>query len=179
MRIFLLVLAFGTICSTLHAQTSLYDIAIDSSGTNSVINLNTLQGKKILIVNADDSDTSLTAQIRELKQLLLLYKGRLSIVIIPSGSFSGQTNTNTLQQILNARADGNPFIVTGLMSVKGADISMLYQWLTQKSKNGVLDSEVMRPFQKYLINESGRLMGVFSGKLTTSNTALKNAIARQ
>ena len=35
----------------------------------------------------------------------------------------------------------------GKISVKGDDMHELYQWLTQKSKNGVEDSEVSWNFQ--------------------------------
>jgi glutathione peroxidase len=44
------------------------------------------------------------------------------------------------------------------ISVKGDDIHPLYQWLTQKSKNGKLDSEVTWNFQKYLVDENGQLV---------------------
>jgi glutathione peroxidase len=40
---------------------------------------------------------------------------------------------------------------------KGADICALYQFLTQKAKNGLQDSDVEWNFQKYLINENGEL----------------------
>jgi glutathione peroxidase len=34
----------------------------------------------------------------------------------------------------------------------------VYKWLTQKALNGVMDSEVGWNFQKYLIDEQGRLV---------------------
>lgn len=43
------------------------------------------------------------------------------------------------------------------ISVVGADMHPLYQFLTQKSKNGLEDNSVKWNFQKYLINENGRL----------------------
>jgi glutathione peroxidase len=45
------------------------------------------------------------------------------------------------------------------ISVKGDDIHPLYKWLTQKSLNGVMDSEVKWNFNKYLIDENGKLSG--------------------
>jgi glutathione peroxidase len=47
------------------------------------------------------------------------------------------------------------------ISVKGKDMHPLYRWLTSKSANGVLDSEVSWNFQKYLIDENGNLVGYF------------------
>jgi glutathione peroxidase len=43
------------------------------------------------------------------------------------------------------------------ISVKGNDMHPLYQFLTEKIKNGVMDSSVKWNFQKYLINEKGQL----------------------
>ena len=43
--------------------------------------------------------------------------------------------------------------------IKGSDPSPLYQWLTQKSLNGLEDSEVQWNFYKYLIDKEGHLVG--------------------
>ena len=46
------------------------------------------------------------------------------------------------------------------ISVKGDDMHPVYQFLTQKEKNGLKDSEVAWNFQKYLIDENGFLVDV-------------------
>jgi len=51
------------------------------------------------------------------------------------------------------------------VSVKGKDMCDVYQFLTQKSKNGLQDSEVEWNFQKYLINEKGELVKVLSPRV--------------
>jgi glutathione peroxidase len=51
------------------------------------------------------------------------------------------------------------------ISVKGDDMHPLYQWLTSKSQNGVMDSEVKWNFQKYLIDENGKLVDVYYSKV--------------
>ncbi len=43
------------------------------------------------------------------------------------------------------------------ISVKGKDMAPIYQWLTKKANNGVLDSKVKWNFQKYLIGKNGKL----------------------
>ena len=50
------------------------------------------------------------------------------------------------------------------ISVKGNDIDPLYQWLTSKSLNGVVDAEVQWNFQKFMIDEQGQLVGFVSPK---------------
>ena len=41
----------------------------------------------------------------------------------------------------------------------------LYQWLTSKSENGVMDSKVSWNFQKYLIDENGNLVDMVEPKV--------------
>ena len=43
------------------------------------------------------------------------------------------------------------------ISVKGKNMHPLYQFLTEQTKNGVISSRVSWNFQKYLINEDGKL----------------------
>ena len=50
------------------------------------------------------------------------------------------------------------------ISVKGNDMHPLYKWLTSKAENGVMDSEVKWNFQKYLIDEKGKLVDVIYSK---------------
>jgi glutathione peroxidase len=40
----------------------------------------------------------------------------------------------------------------------------VYQFLTQKAKNGLIDSKVEWNFQKYLLNENGELVKVIAPK---------------
>jgi len=54
----------------------------------------------------------------------------------------------------------------GKVSVKGTDICAVYQFLTQKSKNGLQDSNVEWNFQKYLLNEKGELEKVVKPQTT-------------
>jgi glutathione peroxidase len=48
------------------------------------------------------------------------------------------------------------------ISVKGKDIAPLYEWLTSKAENGVMDAPVKWNFQKFMIDENGQLVGVVS-----------------
>ena len=62
------------------------------------------------------------------------------------------------------------------ISVKGSDMHVLYQFLTQKSKNGLKDSEVEWNFQKYLIDEKGYLAAVMSPRVLPNDTSITNWI---
>ena len=60
------------------------------------------------------------------------------------------------------------------ISVKGDDKHQVYQFLTEKSKNGLQDSEVAWNFQKYLIDEKGELAMVIEPRtLPTDPSVVK------
>jgi glutathione peroxidase len=52
----------------------------------------------------------------------------------------------------------------------------VYQFLTQKAKNGLQDSDVEWNFQKYLINENGELAKVISPSVLPTDAEIVNWI---
>jgi glutathione peroxidase len=44
------------------------------------------------------------------------------------------------------------------VSLKGSETHPVFQWLSQKSQNGVADIEITWNFQKFLIDENGQLV---------------------
>ena len=64
------------------------------------------------------------------------------------------------------------------VSVKDADMCEVYKFLTQKSKNGLQDSEVEWNFQKYLINEKGELEKVISPQVLPTDASIVDWIAK-
>lgn len=122
-----------------------------------------LKGKRVMIVNTA-SKCGLTPQYEYLEKLYQQYGGENFVVIgFPANNFMNQ-EPGTDEEIITFCQEnfGVTFPMMSKISVKGNDIHPLYQWLTQKEKNGVMDSEVSWNFQKYLINEQGQLEKVFS-----------------
>ena len=58
------------------------------------------------------------------------------------------------------------FPMAAKISVKGDDMAPIYQWLSQKEKNGVLNAEIKWNFNKFLIDENGRMMYKFESSVT-------------
>jgi len=56
---------------------------------------------------------------------------------------------------------GVSFLITEKVDVKGSNQHPLYKWLTSASQNGSVDSKVNWNFQKYLVDETGRLLEIF------------------
>lgn len=118
------------------------------------------KGKKVMVVNTA-SNCGYTQQYQELQNLYLKLGGtgkNFEIVGVPSNDF-GQQEPGTNQEIKSfcSLKYGVTFPMMSKVSVKGPEMCELYQYLTQLSKNGVLDSTVDWNFQKYLINEDGTL----------------------
>lgn len=122
-----------------------------------------LKGKKMMIVNTA-SKCGLTPQYKDLEALYKKYKEKgLVIVGFPANNFAGQ-EPGSEQEIgaFCAKNYGVTFPMMSKISVQGKDMNEVYQFLTQKSKNGLQDSEVEWNFQKYLIDEKGELCKVLS-----------------
>lgn len=139
------------------------------------VNLADFKGKKILIVNTA-SECGFTPQYEELQKLQEKYPEKLVIIGTPCNQFGGQ-EPGDATQIKNfcQKNYGVSFLMSEKMDVKGPKQHELYRWLTQKNVNGVLDSEVSWNFNKFLVNEEGKLLAYFpstTGPLTSSITAL-------
>jgi glutathione peroxidase len=52
----------------------------------------------------------------------------------------------------------------------------IYQWLTQQRQNGLMDSEVKWNFQKYMIDENGKLVNMASPKESPTGEKIVNWI---
>jgi glutathione peroxidase len=56
---------------------------------------------------------------------------------------------------------GVSFPMAEKIDVKGDNMAPIYAWLTQKEKNGVLDAKIAWNFNKFLIDEEGKLVAYF------------------
>jgi len=152
----LLVLGFAPAM----AQKSFYDFTVVTIDGQQY-KMSDLKGKKVMIVNTA-SNCSNTPQYKDLELLNMAYGGKLVIVGFPANNFGSQEpGTNQEIKAFCTSKYSVTFPMMSKISVKGADMHPLYQWLTQKSKNGVADSEVQWNFQKYIIDENGNLVGYF------------------
>jgi glutathione peroxidase len=137
---------------------------------------NQFQGKKILIVNIATGSTRVN-QIGELQQLQNLYPDSLVVIGFPSNSFGHEPLADSaIQQFCQTNYNAT-FRLASKQSVRGADIQTVYHWLTTIADNGVMDSPVQSDFQKFLISETGEIIGVFSPIISPLSNDIKNAIS--
>jgi glutathione peroxidase len=154
-----------TLISTLtFSQTAgFYDFKVKTldGGT---FDFSSLKGKKVMIVNTA-SKCGNTPQYKDLETLYENNKDVMVIIGFPANNFANQ-EPGTAVEIRKFCTEnyGVTFPMMEKISVKGSDMAPIYKWLTSKSENGVMDSEVKWNFQKYLINESGKLVEVIEPK---------------
>jgi len=142
-------------------KKSIYSIAINSL-QGEKLDLSKFKGKKILIVNVA-SKCGFTPQYEELQTLSERYNDKLSIIGVPCNQFMNQEPGSSEEIASFCKKNyGVTFTMTEKVDVKGNDQHALYEWLTNKSMNGVMDSKVKWNFQKYLIDEEGNLVNVFA-----------------
>lgn len=172
----IIFIIMSILSSTVMAQSSktLYNFTTKSLD-GEVFNLSTLKGKKVLIVNTA-SKCGLTPQYKDLEALYQKYGGDNFVVIgFPANNFAEQEpGTNKEIGEFCTKNFGVSFPMMSKISVKGADIDPIYKWLTNKSENGLMDAPVQWNFQKFLIDENGRLVDMVPPKeLPTSDRIIK------
>ncbi|MGZ5282443.1 MAG: glutathione peroxidase [Bacteroidia bacterium] len=129
------------------------------------IKLSDYKGKKIMIVNTA-SECGYTPQYEQLEAVYKKYQDKLIIIGFPTNDFGAQEpgSNKDIEQFCKKNY-GVTFPVSEKITVKGNGMSTLYKWLTTKSLNGKLDSDVKWNFQKYLIDEKGNLIGMYESKV--------------
>ena len=165
-----------TTTTTPMAKETIYQFKVeDLSGDT--FDFSTLKGKKILVVNTA-SECGLTPQYEQLQAIYEKYKDKNFVIVgFPANNFASQ-EPGTKEEIATfcQQNYGVTFPMMDKVSVKGSDMCAVYQFLTQKAKNGLKDSEVEWNFQKYLLNEKGELVDVISPRTLPTDPKIVNWI---
>lgn len=186
MKLVTSILAFTFVCSSCQGQTqnktnsttktmekqTIYQFKVeDLSGKT--FDFATLKGKKIMVVNTA-SKCGLTPQYKNLEEIYKEYKDKGFVIVgFPANNFGKQEpGTNAEIETFCEMNYGVTFPMMSKISVKGNDMHPIYQFLTQKAKNGLQDSDVEWNFQKYLINEKGELEKVISPQVLPTDESI-------
>jgi glutathione peroxidase len=118
-----------------------------------------LKGKKALIVNVA-SKCGLTPQYTDLQQLYERYESNNFIIIgFPCNDF-GEQEPGTPDEIVEfcQLNYGVTFPLMSKISVKNNSKAPIYKWLTEKAENEWKDIEIEWNFQKFMIDENGKIV---------------------
>ncbi len=137
-----------------------------------MIDLSAYKGKKILVVNVA-SKCGYTRQYEGLEALYKKYRTKLVVIGFPANNFGGQEpgSNEEIQEFCTSKFSVT-FPMASKVSVKGSDIDPLFKWLTNKSENGVLDANITWNFNKFLLDENGKLIQHFSSNVEPMSEAI-------
>ncbi len=136
------------------------------------IKMSSFKGKKILVVNTA-SKCGYTPQYESLEKVYEQYKDKLVIIGFPCNQFGGQEPGSNEEIVEFCKKNyGVTFPLADKVDVKGANTAAIYQWLTQKSKNGVLDASISWNFNKFLLDENGKMIAYFPSNVKPDSEAI-------
>ncbi len=128
------------------------------------IDFSKFKGKKILVVNTA-SKCGLTPQYEELEKLYKEHSKNLVIVGFPANNFAQQEpGSNTEIAEFCKKNYGVSFPMAEKVSVKGDDIAPIFKYLVDEAAKKGINDPISWNFTKFLLNEKGELITVFSPK---------------
>jgi glutathione peroxidase len=157
---------------------SFYDLSVQlNNGTN--FNFEQLKGKKVLLVNTA-SDCGYTAQYGDLEKLFEQNKDKLMVIGFPANDFKEQEKGSDKEIAEFCKIN---FGVTFPLAMKGSvkkgnDQQKVFQWLTDRTKNGWNLKQPSWNFSKYLVNEKGSLTNYFDPAISPLSGEIKKAVTQ-
>ena len=135
------------------------------------------KGKVVLLVNVA-SKCGFTPQYSALESTYEKYKDRGFVIVgIPANNFGAQEpGSNQEIKTFCSTKYHVTFPMMAKVSVKGDDITPLYQFLTDKSSNPQSGGEIKWNFTKFLIGPDGRVITRFEPEITPDSPQLTSAI---
>ena len=146
------------------APASVYDFKLKNID-GEAFSLAKYKGKKLLIVNTA-SKCGFTPQYAELQKLADQYKDKVVVIGFPANNFGQQEPGNALEiKSFCQKNYGVTFPLSQKISVKGDDIDPLFKSLTE-APNPDFTGEIKWNFEKFLIDENGKLIHRFRSTVT-------------
>lgn len=129
------------------------------------ITLDEYAGEVLLLVNVA-SKCGFTGQYADLQKLFETYEEKGLVVLgFPANDFLGQEpGTNEEIQEFCTLNYGVTFPVFAKLSVKGKDQHPLYEFLTNKTTNPGFGGDISWNFNKFLVDQQGRVIGRFGSR---------------
>lgn len=103
-----------------------------------------------------------------------------AVLAFPANNFGAQEpgSNEEINRFCTSKY-GVTFPMFSKISVQGSDIHPLYQFLTEKKKNGRVDSPIKWNFQKFLVSKDGKIIKSFKPDDRVNDAIIKRAIRKQ
>lgn len=150
----------------------------DIIGNN--VSMSRYKGKVLLIVNVA-SKCKYTYQYEDLQALFDEYQNDgFAVLAFPANNFGAQEpgSNQEINRFCTSKY-GVTFPMFSKVSVQGSDIHPLYQFLTEKKKNGRIDAPIKWNFQKFLVSKDGKIIKSFRPDDRVNDAIIKRAIRKQ
>ena len=143
----------------------------------SLLNLNQLKGKKIILVNTA-SDCGYTAQYAELEKLYQQSNGKLVIIGFPANDFKEQEKKDdaAIAEFCKINYGVTFYLAKKSQVIKGAEQNPVFNWLSNKDKNGWCNQEPKWNFCKYLVDGNGVLTHFFAQSVSPLDSQIVDLI---
>ena len=129
----------------------------------SLLNLNQFKGKQLILVNTA-SDCGYTGQYAELEKLYQEHKEKLVIIGFPANDFKEQEKKDdaAIAEFCKINYGVTFYLAKKSQVVKGAEQNPVFNWLSNKAKNGWCEQEPKWNFCKYVVDANGMLTHFFA-----------------
>lgn len=172
-KLIILALAAITMAFTHSGTKSLHDFKVKTL-EGEPFDLASLKGKKVLVVNTA-SECGYTPQYKDLEALYEKYNSKnFTIIGFPCNDFGGQEPGSSKD--IKAFCTKNYGVTFPMMEKVSISTSPVYQWLTSKAQNGVLDATVKWNFNKFLIDENGKVVKHLASSVKPMDAEITNWI---
>lgn len=146
----------------------------------SELDLATLKGKKVLLVNTA-SECGYTNQYNDLQKLQEQYGNSLQVIGFPANDFKEQEKGTDEQIAEFCKVNfGVSFpLMKKTVVIKSPEQNDIFKWLTDSSLNGWNNQPPSWNFSKYLVDENGMLLNYFGPSVEPLGNDIKEAINKK
>jgi glutathione peroxidase len=180
MKTLMTVLMCGLFCAAalMAADKTVYDFTLNSIDGQPAP-LAAYKGKVVLLVNVA-SKCGYTPQYTVLESTYEKYKDQGFVIVgVPVNNFGAQEpGTNQEIKTFCSSKYHVTFPMLAKVSVKGEDITPLYQFLTDKTANPQTGGEIQWNFTKFLIGPDGRVITRFEPEITPDSPQVTSEIEK-
>lgn len=175
-RFFILMVLLGT--TLMAAERTVHDFTLNTI-EGQPAPLSAYKGKVLLLVNVA-SRCGFTPQYTALESIYEKYKDRGFVIIgIPANNFGGQEpgSNQEIKTFCTAKYHVT-FPMMSKVSVKGSDITPLYQFLTDKNLHPQTGGEIGWNFTKFLVGADGKVLARFDSAVEPDSPEVTTAIEK-
>jgi len=175
-KLFVLMALLGM--SVMAAEKTIYDFTLNSIDGQPTP-LSTFKGKVLLLVNVA-SRCGYTPQYAALESIYEKYKDHGFVIVgIPANNFGAQEpGTNQEIKTFCSAKYHVTFPMMAKVSVKGGDITPLYQFLTDKNEHPDTGGEIGWNFTKFLVGPDGTVIARFDSAVVPDSPQVTGAIEK-